>query len=144
MSEPTWRMNLPRDEAVSATARETVTDTPKGATPAFFTRRGRPEKNYRADIDGLRAIAVLSVILLHAGSTFVSGGFLGVDVFFVISGYLVHQQVTSRLATQSFSLFGFYGRRIWRTFPALYLIAALTLIAGAHPAHARRFRRAGA
>ena len=131
MSEPTWRMNLPRDESVPAAARETVTETSKGAKPAFFTRRGRPEKNYRADIDGLRAIAVLSVILLHAGSTFVSGGFLGVDVFFVISGYLVHQQVTSRLATQSFSLFGFYGRRIRRTFPALYLIAALSLIAGA-------------
>ena len=89
------------------------------------------ESSYRADIDGLRAIAVLGVILLHAGATGLSGGFLGVDVFFVISGYLVHQQIVTRLRERNFSLFAFYGRRLRRTFPALYFVSAVTLAVGA-------------
>jgi peptidoglycan/LPS O-acetylase OafA/YrhL len=131
MDEPTRRMNFLRDGTAQASAANDFKAIQTREKPAFFSRRGRPNAQYRADIDGLRAIAVLSVILVHAGVSAVSGGFLGVDVFFVISGYLVHQQVTSRLAKQSFSLFEFYGRRVRRTFPALYLIAALSLIAGA-------------
>ncbi len=100
-----------------------------GAAP--LARRSGAASSYRADIDGLRAIAVLGVIVMHAGLSAVSGGFLGVDVFFVISGYLVHQQVASRLKTGTFSLFAFYGRRVRRTFPALYLVAGLSLAAGA-------------
>jgi peptidoglycan/LPS O-acetylase OafA/YrhL len=121
------------------TARPAATPSMTKAAPAasahkpLARRLGRRDaaSGYRADIDGLRAIAVLAVILVHAGVRSVGGGFLGVDVFFVISGYLVHQQVMSRLETGSFSLFGFYGRRIRRTFPALYLIAGVSLVAGA-------------
>ncbi|MGP0060832.1 MAG: acyltransferase family protein [Beijerinckiaceae bacterium] len=108
-----------------------------GQSASVFTRfigRRRSQatrSSYRTDIDGLRAIAVLAVILMHAGVDSVSGGFLGVDVFFVISGYLVHQQVAQRLQAQNFALFGFYGRRLRRTFPALYLVAAVSLAAGA-------------
>jgi peptidoglycan/LPS O-acetylase OafA/YrhL len=131
MNEPTRPINFLRDSTVQTLAANDVKTIQRSEKPAFFTRPGRPRTNYRADIDGLRAIAVLSVILVHAGVGAISGGFLGVDVFFVISGYLVHQQVTSRLAKQSFSLFEFYGRRVRRTFPALYVVAALSLVAGA-------------
>jgi peptidoglycan/LPS O-acetylase OafA/YrhL len=86
---------------------------------------------YRADIDGLRAIAVLAVILMHAGVRTLCGGFLGVDVFFVISGYLLQQQIAARLEEQRFAVLAFYGRRLRRTLPALYLVAAVTLAAGA-------------
>jgi hypothetical protein len=101
------------------------------SVPAEGLARGKAEpSSYRPDIDGLRAIAVLAVILLHAGLKGLSGGFLGVDVFFVISGYLVHQQIAGRLSDGKFSLPAFYGRRLRRTFPALYAISAVTLVAG--------------
>jgi hypothetical protein len=99
--------------------------TPQLAAPAkisFFSWLGQlksPTADYRADIDGLRAIAVSAVILLHAGVGALCGGFLGVDVFFVISGYLVHQQITARLRGREFSPTAFYGRRLRRTVPAL-------------------------
>lgn len=131
MNEPTRPINFLRDSTVQTFAASDVKTIHRNEKPSVFTRPGRSGAHYRADIDGLRAIAVISVILVHAGVRAISGGFLGVDVFFVISGYLVHQQVTSRLEKQSFSLFGFYGRRVRRTFPALYLIAVLSLIAGA-------------
>lgn len=129
MNEPTRRTYFLGQD--SALAPSEITKKLISERPGSFARRRRASANYRADIDGLRAIAVLSVILVHAGVTAVAGGFLGVDVFFVISGYLVHQQVTSRLTKHSFGLFEFYGRRIRRTFPALYLVTALSLIAGA-------------
>lgn len=88
------------------------------------------ESSYRADIDGLRAIAVLSVIFMHAGFGLFRSGFLGVDIFFVISGYLVHRLITDRLRGGGFSLFDFYGRRLRRTLPALYLVVATTLAVG--------------
>ena len=81
---------------------------------------------YRADIDGLRAIAVLSVIGFHAFPSWVTGGFTGVDVFFVISGFLISSIIFSGLARSDFSFVEFYGRRIRRIFPALLVI----LIAG--------------
>jgi peptidoglycan/LPS O-acetylase OafA/YrhL len=131
-----WLMVLLRDNASPPGGMpEAQKSHAAGGKISFLTRLSRggspaTQSAYRADIDGLRAIAVFGVILMHAGISAISGGFLGVDVFFVISGYLVHQQVTARLRTQTFSLSAFYGRRIRRTFPALYLIAALSLLAG--------------
>jgi peptidoglycan/LPS O-acetylase OafA/YrhL len=85
---------------------------------------------YRPDIDGLRAVAILSVLAFHVWPWRVSGGFVGVDVFFVISGYLISAIVFSEVATGRFSLLAFYERRIRRIFPALFvmLIAVSTVI----------------
>ena len=86
--------------------------------------------SYRPDIDGLRGIAVLSVVGYHAFPSRVRGGFAGVDVFFVISGYLISSIILSSLARQRFSLGEFYMRRIRRIFPALLLVLAACTIAG--------------
>ena len=75
---------------------------------------------YRPDIDGLRAVAVLSVLAFHIGAGYVHGGFVGVDVFFVISGYLISAIIFSEIAASRFSVLGFYERRIRRIFPALF------------------------
>ena len=75
---------------------------------------------YRAEIDGLRALAVLPVILFHAGFEWVSGGFVGVDVFFVISGYLITTIIISEMAEGKFSIVNFYERRARRILPALF------------------------
>jgi peptidoglycan/LPS O-acetylase OafA/YrhL len=80
---------------------------------------------YRPDIDGLRAVAVLSVLGFHAGLSRVSGGFVGVDVFFVISGYLISSIIFSEIAASRFSVVGFYERRIRRIFPALFTMLVL-------------------
>lgn len=77
---------------------------------------------YRPDIDGLRAIAVLAVVVFHAFPNCMRGGFIGVDVFFVISGYLISTIIFSNLERDSFSLGEFYIRRIKRIFPALTLV----------------------
>jgi peptidoglycan/LPS O-acetylase OafA/YrhL len=83
---------------------------------------------YRADIDGLRAVAVLSVIAFHAELRRTSGGFVGVDVFFVISGYLISSVIFSEIADSRFSLVGFYERRIRRIFPALFGMLAVSSV----------------
>ncbi|HIF50710.1 MAG TPA: acyltransferase, partial [Thiotrichaceae bacterium] len=75
---------------------------------------------YRADIDGLRAIAVLSVVLFHAIRF--KGGFIGVDIFFVISGYLISTIIFGNLNRNSFSFVEFYSRRIKRILPALLFV----------------------
>ena len=77
---------------------------------------------YRPDIDGLRAIAVLSVVAFHAFPSLVRGGFIGVDVFFVISGYLISTIIFENLDKGTFSFSEFYSRRIRRIFPALLLV----------------------
>jgi peptidoglycan/LPS O-acetylase OafA/YrhL len=88
-----------------------------------------PKNFYRPDIDGLRALAVLPVILFHANFLF-PGGFIGVDVFFVISGYLITQIIERELKVHRFSVLVFYQRRIRRIFPALFVMFAVsTLIA---------------
>jgi peptidoglycan/LPS O-acetylase OafA/YrhL len=82
---------------------------------------------YRAEIDGLRALAVLPVILFHAGFELFSGGFVGVDVFFVISGYLITTIIISELAEGKFSIVNFYERRARRILPALFFVMAACL-----------------
>ena len=77
---------------------------------------------YRPEIDGLRAIAVVSVILFHSGYTFLAGGYFGVDIFFVISGYLITTIISSEIAADKFSLRNFYERRARRILPALFLV----------------------
>ena len=86
--------------------------------------------NYRPDIDGLRAIAVLAVVGFHAFPGLIRGGFIGVDVFFVISGFLISSILFSSLETGRFSFFNFYAHRARRIFPALALVMASCLIFG--------------
>lgn len=83
--------------------------------------------NYRAEIDGLRAVAVIPVILFHAGFSMFSGGFVGVDVFFVISGYLITSILLSEMAQGKFSIVAFYERRARRIMPALFFVMAACL-----------------
>jgi peptidoglycan/LPS O-acetylase OafA/YrhL len=85
---------------------------------------------YRADVDGLRAVAVLLVIGFHAFPARVQGGFIGVDVFFVISGFLIGGIIMQAVEQGSFSAAWFYGRRIRRIFPALALVLVASLAAG--------------
>lgn len=80
---------------------------------------------YRAEIDGLRAVAVIPVILFHAGFSLFSGGFVGVDVFFVISGYLITSIIVGELEKEKFSIVKFYERRARRILPALFLVMAV-------------------
>ena len=77
---------------------------------------------YRSEIDGLRALAVLPVILFHAGFEWFSGGFVGVDIFFVISGYLITSILITDLDKQEFSIINFYERRARRILPALFFL----------------------
>ncbi|MBV9591741.1 MAG: acyltransferase [Hyphomicrobiales bacterium] len=96
---------------------------------SFFDERG--PMAYRADIDGLRALAVLAVISFHLNFG-VSGGFLGVDVFFVISGYLITRIIVAGIETEEFSILEFYARRARRILPALIsTILASSIAAGA-------------
>lgn len=81
-------------------------------------------QQYQAHIDGLRAIAVLSVVFFHAAPSWVPGGFVGVDVFFVISGYLITLSLLADFSAKRFSLLRFYERRIRRLFPALLALLA--------------------
>jgi peptidoglycan/LPS O-acetylase OafA/YrhL len=86
---------------------------------------GRAALNYRPDIDGLRAVAVLSVLAFHIRLSAIPGGFVGVDVFFVISGYLISSIVFSEISQSRFSVIGFYERRVRRIFPALFALLAV-------------------
>lgn len=86
--------------------------------------------HYRADIDGLRAVAVLAVVLNHFSSALLPGGFVGVDVFFVISGYLITRIISDEIAQGRFTFARFYERRARRIFPALFGMLAVTLAAG--------------
>ena len=82
---------------------------------------------YRKEIDGLRALAVIPVILFHAGFNSFSGGFIGVDIFFVISGYLITSLILQEKINNKFSLVNFYERRARRILPALFLVVIVTV-----------------
>ena len=86
---------------------------------------------YRPDIDGLRGIAVLSIILFHIDQSLLPGGFVGVDIFFVISGFLITGNILRDLDAGKFSLLEFYGRRVKRIAPALMNGRRSTSIASA-------------
>lgn len=81
---------------------------------------------YRPEIDGLRAVAVLPVVLFHAGFDVFSGGYVGVDVFFIISGFLITGLIREDLAAGRFSILGFYERRVRRILPALAAVSLIT------------------
>lgn len=86
---------------------------------------------YRADIDGLRALAVLAVVLYHAEFPGLSGGFVGVDVFFVISGFLITRIIHHEVVSGTFSLVSFFAARARRLIPALTLVVCICMVAGA-------------
>jgi peptidoglycan/LPS O-acetylase OafA/YrhL len=86
-------------------------------------------EKYRPDIDGIRAIAVLSVVIYHAGFKTLGGGYAGVDVFFVISGYLITRYIAQRIHDDKFSLVEFYERRIRRIIPALFVLLLFAVAA---------------
>jgi peptidoglycan/LPS O-acetylase OafA/YrhL len=85
---------------------------------------------YRSDIDGLRAVAIVPIVLFHAGLKAISGGFVGVDVFFVISGFLITSIIMRDMELQRFSIVEFYRRRILRIFPALFVMLVAVLVVG--------------
>lgn len=84
---------------------------------------------YRKEIDGLRAVAVLPVLFFHAGFAGFYGGFVGVDIFFVLSGYLITSIILADLQQQRFSIVNFYERRARRIMPALFAMLTLTSMA---------------
>jgi len=85
-------------------------------------------KSYRRDIDGLRAIAVLFVFFYHSQVNLVSAGFIGVDIFFVISGYLITSHIYENLNNKTFSFKTFYVKRMRRILPALLMVLFMTTI----------------
>lgn len=92
---------------------------------------GKAQHDYRPDIDGLRALAIIGVVVYHAGIPGISGGFVGVDVFFVISGYLITQLLAREVAqTGTVSIANFYARRARRILPALATVMLATLVVG--------------
>ena len=99
--------------------------------------------HYRSDIDGLRAFAVLSVVGYHAFPGIFRGGFVGVDVFFVISGYLISRIIFAALDDKNFSFVDFYSRRIKRIFPALLLVMLVCIVIGWWTLLADEYRQLG-
>ncbi len=102
-----------------------------------------PHPKYRPDIDGLRAIAVVAVVLFHAFPSLMKGGFIGVDIFFVISGYLVSTIIFESLDKGNFSFIEFYVRRINRIFPALILVLISCFVFGWFALFADEFMQLG-
>lgn len=92
---------------------------PSGTAPAH--------REFRTDIHGLRGIAVLMVVLYHAGVPTMPGGFAGVDVFFVISGYLITRHLLEQLDRGRFRFGSFYARRVRRLLPAAWVVIVLTV-----------------
>ncbi len=110
------------------------------ATPLFIPSQtrddGRPidqlrsTATYRPDIDGLRALAIIAVVLFHSFPSLLPGGFVGVDVFFVISGFLISNILLLGLQNGTFSFTAFYANRIRRLFPALMVVLAASFVVG--------------
>ena len=104
-------------------------------------RTDKRQNQYRADIDGLRGLAVISVMLFHLDVPGFGGGFVGVDVFFVISGFLITRIIAGDVSRGRFSFAEFYTRRSRRLFPALFATLAVSGIFGFllfSPEHLRR------
>lgn len=98
---------------------------------------------YRPDIDGLRAVAVISVVIYHAFPSLLKGGFVGVDIFFVISGYLITSHILGELKTGTFTFASFYGRRAKRIFPALITVLIACALIGYFVLMPDDFRKLG-
>lgn len=98
---------------------------------------------YRPDIDGLRAVAVLSVVAFHAFPAWIKGGFIGVDVFFVISGFLISTIIFENLDRGTFSFAEFYARRVKRIFPALLLVLVASYTLGWFTLLAEEYKQLG-
>jgi len=103
----------------------------------------RVVEKYRADIDGLRAIAVGSVVAFHTFPNIFKGGFVGVDIFFVISGFLISGIIVDAIDEDQFSYLDFYKRRIRRIFPSLVIVVAATLLVGWYVLLPDEFQRLG-
>ena len=99
---------------------------------------------YRPEIDGLRAVAVISVFIFHLNHQWLPGGFVGVDIFFVISGYLITSILYNDCKAEMFSLARFYQRRIARIFPAFFTVALATIVVSAFVYSSLDFASAGA
>jgi peptidoglycan/LPS O-acetylase OafA/YrhL len=112
----------------SGPSRDLAVKSPTASTSPAAGHLTHPK--YRADIDGLRAVAVLSVVGFHAFPKWVHGGFIGVDIFFVVSGFLISTILFGSLERSSFSFIEFYSRRIRRIFPALLVVLIAALTAG--------------
>ena len=121
-----YLMRVPPDIAVARSQGAAGLRCPAVTSPIPSQLRDR----YRPDIDGLRAIAVALVVNFHAFPEAAPGGFVGVDVFFVISGFLITGIVARELSERQFSLIRFYNRRIRRIFPALVMVLAAVLTLG--------------
>jgi len=85
--------------------------------------------DFRPDVEGLRAVAVLSVVVYHLNASWLPGGFVGVDIFFVISGYLITALLLRRIAANRYSVLDFYAARVRRIFPALFFVLGASLLA---------------
>ena len=98
---------------------------------------------YRSGIDGLRALAVAGVVLFHAFPHKLPGGFTGVDVFFVISGFLISRILYEQCASGTFTFRSFYARRVRRIFPALLTVLLCSLVFGWFALSADQYRLLG-
>ncbi|MEY4592351.1 MAG: hypothetical protein RIR18_1246 [Pseudomonadota bacterium] len=96
---------------------------------SLITKLPDVHQKYRPDIDGLRALAVLAVALYHAEFPYITGGFVGVDIFFVISGYLITETIKNEISQGSFTLRNFYARRFARILPSFIVVAISVLAA---------------
>ncbi len=108
-----------------------------------MTRHYSFHPQYRPDIDGLRAVAILAVVGFHAFPEWVKGGFVGVDIFFVISGFLISSIIFGNLEKGTFGYADFYARRIRRIFPALILVLAASYVLGWHLLLPDEFKQLG-
>ena len=110
--------------------------------PSATGSAGAAHARYRPDIDGLRAVAILPVLFYHLGIGLTPGGFVGVDVFFVISGYLITSLISAEMHQGTYSITSFYVRRARRIFPALFFMCAVTalfVLLFCLPSDAKRF-----
>ncbi len=112
-------------------------------TPDLIAARAGAAFDFRTDINGLRALAVISVVAFHADRAWLPGGFVGVDIFFVISGFLISRIILAECAAGRFSLAMFYAKRARRILPALLVVVGFVWIVGWYRAAPAQFRDIG-